>query len=58
MINIPMLFILDRLFGLYGLAWSQFVSDCLVALLSWLLYRAYRKKHLLPIIQAQTGNPQ
>ena len=58
MINIPMLFILDRLFGLYGLAWSQFVSDCLVALLSWLLYRTYRKKHLLTIIQAQTGNPQ
>jgi Na+-driven multidrug efflux pump len=44
-----MLFILDRLFGLYGLAWSQFVSDCLVALLSWLLYRTYRKKHLLTI---------
>ena len=56
MINIPMLFILDRLFGQYGLAWSQLVSDVLVAFLSWLLYRNYRKKHLLPTIQAQAGN--
>ena len=54
MINIPMLFLLDRLFGQYGLAWSQLVSDVLVAFLSWLLYRNYRKKHLLPGIQAQS----
>jgi hypothetical protein len=30
------------------------VSDVLVAFLSWLLYRHYRKKHLLPGIQAQS----
>ena len=54
MINIPMLFILDRLFGQYGLAWSQLVSDVLVAFLSWLLYRNYRKKHLLPVLKAQS----
>ena len=53
MINIPMLFILDRLFGQYGLAWSQLVSDVLVAFFSWLLYWNYRKKHLLPVLQAQ-----
>ena len=54
MINIPMLFILDRFFGQYGLAWSQLVSDVLVAFLSWLLYRKYRKKHLLPVLKAQS----
>ena len=54
MINIPMLFILDRFFGQYGLAWSQLVSDVLVAFLSWLLYRNYRKKHLLPVLKAQS----
>lgn len=39
MINIPMLFVMDRLFGMYGLAWSQLVSDVIVAFLSWLIYR-------------------
>ena len=51
MINIPMLFILDRLFGVYGLAWSQLVSDVLVAFISWMLYRNYRKKHLFPVTE-------
>ena len=55
MINIPMLFLLDRLFGQYGLAWSQLISDVLVAFFSWLLYHNYRKKHLLPGIQAQSA---
>ena len=39
MINIPMLFLLDQFFGQYGLAWSQLVSDTLVAILSWAIYR-------------------
>ena len=39
MINIPMLFLLDLFFGQYGLAWSQLVSDTLVAILSWVIYR-------------------
>ena len=46
MVNIPMLFLLDMLFGLYGLAWSQLVSDTFVAFLSWYIYRRYRKKHI------------
>ena len=45
-INIPMLFILDYLFGMYGCAWSQFISDTMVAFLSWLVYYRYRKAHL------------
>ena len=44
LINIPMLFLLDHLFGLYGLAWSQFLSDAMVALLSYLTYRHFRQK--------------
>lgn len=43
-INIPMLFILDGLFGMYGCAWSQLVSDTIVAFLSWLIYRNYTRK--------------
>ena len=46
LINIPMLFLLDRLFGMYGLAWSQFVSDALVALFSYLTYRRFYRAEL------------
>ena len=51
MINIPMLFLLNMLFGMYGLAWSQLVSDILVAFLSWLIYNRYRKRHDLEFRQ-------
>ena len=43
MINIPMLFLLNHLFGMYGLAWSQFASDLLVAIFSYLTYRHFMK---------------
>ncbi len=43
-INIPMLFLLDRLFGIYGLVWSQFISDSIMALISYIVYRRYRRK--------------
>ena len=39
-----MLFILDGLFGMYGCAWSQLVSDTIVAFLSWLIYWHYTRK--------------
>ncbi len=38
-LNIPMLFIFDRLFGMYGLVWAQVVSDVLTVLLSFLILR-------------------
>lgn len=34
-LNIPMLFILNRLIGMYGLVWSQVVSDLLTVLVSY-----------------------
>ncbi len=45
-INIPMLFLLDHVFGMYGVVWCAFVSDALVAFLSWLVYRRFRREHL------------
>ena len=42
-----MLFLLNALFGLYGLVWSQLVSDVLVALLSYFVYVRFRRKHAL-----------
>ncbi len=41
-VNIPMLFIMNWIFGMNGLVWSQFVSDVFVASSSLLIYRAYR----------------
>ena len=45
-VNIPMLFLLDHVFGMYGVVWCAFVSDALVAFLSWLVYRRFRREHL------------
>ena len=47
LINIPMLFVLNALFGIYGIVWSQFVSDCIVALYSFLIYRRFRRRTVL-----------
>ena len=45
-VNIPMLFLLDHVFGMYGVVWCAFVSDALVAFLSWLVYRRFCREHL------------
>ncbi len=44
-IDIPMLFLLDRLFGMYGVVWAQFAGDSIVALATYLTYRHYREKN-------------
>jgi len=44
--NIPMLFILNRLIGMYGLVWSQLCADTLTVTLSLAVYRRHAK-HLL-----------
>ena len=44
-VNIPMLFILNGLFGMYGVVWCAFVSDSIVAFLSWLVYHRFRRQH-------------
>ncbi len=41
--NIPMLFILNRLIGMYGLVWSQLCADTLTVTLSFLVYRHHKK---------------
>ena len=47
LVNIPMLFLLNVLFGMLGVVWAQFVSDCLVALFSALFYRSFRRRTVL-----------
>ena len=40
--NIPMLFLLNAIFGMYGLVWSQVTADTLTVLLSFYVYRRFR----------------
>lgn len=47
LINIPMLFLLDALFGELGLVWAQLVSDSIMAFGSFLFYRRFRRKTVL-----------
>ena len=40
--NIPMLFLLNGLFGMYGIVWAQVTADTLTVLLSLFVYHRYR----------------
>ena len=46
--NIPMLFLLNALFGMYGLVWSQVTADTLTVLLSFAVYFKFRPVMLRP----------
>ena len=42
-LNIPMLFLFNRLFGLYGLSWAQLISDLLTVAVSYVWLFRYMK---------------
>ena len=42
--NIPMLFLLDGMFGMYGIVWSQAAADTLTVAMSFYVYHKYRPK--------------
>ena len=42
--NIPMLFLLNRLVGMYGIVWSQVTADVLTVALSLVTYRYYARR--------------
>ena len=42
--NIPMLFLLDALFGMLGIVWAQALADSLAVGLSFYVYRKYRPR--------------
>ena len=39
--NMPLLYLMNFLFGMYGLAWSQAVGDVLTVILSFIVYRKF-----------------
>lgn len=44
--NIPMLFLLNHLIGIYGLVWSQVSADVLTVTLSVIVYKMFARKNL------------
>ena len=42
--NIPMLFLLNAIFGMYGIVWSQAIADILTVALSFFMYFRYRPR--------------
>lgn len=42
--NIPMLFILNEIFGMYGIVWSQVTADTLTVILSFMIFLKFRPK--------------
>ena len=37
-LNIPLLFILNRMFGMTGIIWTQVIADCINVLISYVIY--------------------
>ncbi len=42
--NIPLLFLMNAVFGMYGVAWTQMVADAITLVISVFLYRNFVKK--------------
>ena len=38
-VNIPLLFIMNAAFGLYGIVWTQLISDIITGIISYIVYR-------------------
>ncbi len=48
-LNIPMLFILNHFFGLYGIVWSQVTADIINVTISFIIFFRYQKKLMAQI---------
>ncbi len=51
--NIPMLLILNHVFGMYGIVWSQLAADTLTVILSLVVYGIYEKRSLKSLDTAE-----
>ena len=43
--NIPLLFVMNWVFGMYGIVWTQVVADVMMAAVSLWVYRSFEKSH-------------
>ncbi len=46
LVNIPLLFLMNSLFGLYGIVWTQLISDTITTVISMVVYFSSYKKLL------------
>lgn len=53
--NIPLLFLMDRLAGLYGVVWTQLIADALTVMLSFVIYRRVFRRISAEALTARTG---
>ena len=44
LVNIPLFFIMNHFFGLYGIVWTQLISDVITGIVSYIVYRKSLKK--------------
>jgi Na+-driven multidrug efflux pump len=44
LVNIPLLYLLNYFFGMYGIVWTQFIADAITMIISFSLYRGVYKK--------------
>lgn len=47
-LNIPMLFLLNTIMGIYGLVWTQVIADAITVVISIFVYRSFEKKTISP----------
>ena len=47
--NIPLLFLLSRLFGMSGIVWTQVLADFFTVIISYIIYIGIRKKEGWPL---------
>lgn len=45
-LNIPLMILLNRLLGIYGIAWTQLIADAINVAISVVIHRSYLRRHL------------
>ena len=56
LINIPLLFLMNHLFGLYGIIWTQLISDALTTVISFIVYNNSYKKLNGEVLASESKN--
>ena len=56
-VNIPLLFLMNSLFGLYGLIWTQLISDVITIIISYIVYEHTYKKLIKNSAPQETESP-
>lgn len=55
LLNIPMLFILNHFFGMYGIVWTQLIADFINVLISFAILARFIKNTIDADVQANNG---